>query len=146
MKKKRIVLLQGTFDIINWGHIKAFKLAKSYGDYLIIALNTNELVEAFKQRKPVLPWEQKKFIIESCKFVDKVVPAPAFSPILLLRKYKVDVYCITEEWLSTKKCEIKYMEALPNGKVKLLPRFKGVVPTSEIKRILLEEAKQGFLS
>ena len=144
-KKKRIVLLQGTFDIINWGHIKAFQLAKSYGDYLIIALNTNELVEAFKQRKPVLPWAQKKFIIESCKYVDKVIPAPAFSPITLLRKYKVDVYCITEEWLSTKKCEIKYMEALPNGQVKLLPRFKGVVPTSEIKRILLEEAKQGYL-
>lgn len=143
MKKgKRVVLLQGTFDIINWGHIKAFELAKSYGDYLIVALNTNELVQNFKRRKPVLPWYQKAFIISSCRFVDEVVPAPCFSPIALLREYEVDVYCITEEWESTKKTEMKYMSAQRNGEVKFLPRFEGVVCTSDIKRILLEEAQE----
>lgn len=145
MKKKKVVLLQGTFDLINWGHIKAFELAKSYGDYLIIALNTNKLVKVFKQREPVLPWYQKAFIIKSCKFVDKVIPAPNFSPIELLKKYDVDVYCITEEWESTKKVEIKFMNSKPNGEVKFLPRFKGVVCTSDIKKKLLKEAKDGYM-
>lgn len=138
--KKRIVLLQGTFDIINWGHIKAFQRAKALGDYLIIALNSNSLVKRFKGRDAVLPWYQKKFIIESCIFVDKVVLAPKFSPLELLKRYNVDVYVLTKEWEKTKATEIAYMKS-KGGKVSFSPRFKGVVPTSEIKRRLLKEAQ-----
>ena len=72
--KQRVVLLQGSFDIINWGHIRAFERAKSLGDFLIIALNSNPLFRSYKG-VPVLPYYQKKFIIESCRFVDKVVKA-----------------------------------------------------------------------
>lgn len=136
----KIILVQGTYDIINWGHIKSFKLAKTFGDYLIVALNTNELVKKFKKRDPVLPWYQKKFIIESCKYVDKVVMAQDFSPLALLKKYNVDVYCLTKEWEKTKQVEIAYMKAR-GGEVKFLPRFKGVVSTSAIKEILLREVK-----
>lgn len=143
MKKKKIVMLQGAFDIINWGHIKAFQKAKSYGDYLIIALNSNELVKVYKGRDAVLPWYQKKFIIESCKFVDKVVLADSFSPLELLKKHKVNVYCITREWETTKDEEIEYIRKT-GGKTVFLPRFKGVIPTSQIKKILLEEAQAGF--
>ena len=138
--KKRIVLLQGTFDIINWGHIKAFERAKGLGDYLIIALNSNELVKRFKGRNAVLPWYQKKFIIESCRFVDKVIVAPKFSPLELLKKHDVDVYVLTREWAETKEKEIAYMKA-KGGSISWSPRFKGVVPTSKIKEILLKEAQ-----
>ena len=138
--KKKIVLLQGAFDIINWGHIKAFQRAKSLGDYLIVALNSNELVKEYKGRDAVLPWYQKKFIIESCVFVDKVVKATEFSPLKLLKRYKVDVLVLTREWESTKKEEIAYMKA-KGGSISWSPRFKGVVPTSKIKQILLKEAQ-----
>ena len=138
--KPRIVLLQGAFDIINWGHIKAFQRAKSQGDYLIIALNSNELVKAYKGRDAVIPWYQKKFIIESCRFVDKVVEATKFSPLELLQKYDVDVYVLTKEWAETKVAEIAFMKS-KGGKISWSPRFKGVVPTSRIKEILLAEAK-----
>jgi glycerol-3-phosphate cytidylyltransferase len=138
--KKRIVLLQGAFDIINWGHIKAFERAKGLGDYLIIALNSNDLVRKYKGRDAVLPWYQKKFIIESCVFVDKVVKATKFSPLELLKRYDVDVYVLTREWAETKEKEIAYMKA-KGGIISWSPRFKGVVPTSKIKEILLKEAK-----
>jgi glycerol-3-phosphate cytidylyltransferase len=138
--KRKIVLIQGAFDIINWGHIKAFQRAKSLGDYLIVALNSNELIKKYKGRDAVLPWYQKKFIIESCKFVDKVVISEKFSPLDLLKKYKVDVYVLTNEWKETKSEEIAYMKA-KGGKVSFSPRFKGVVPTSKIKEILLKEAQ-----
>jgi len=142
--KKKIVLLQGAFDIINWGHIKAFQSAKKHGDYLIIALNSNELIKQYKGRDAVLPWKQKKFIIESCKYVDKVILATEFSPMKLLKKYDVDVYVLTREWIDTKSEEIAYIES-KGGKVIFSPRFKGVVPTSKIKAILLEEAKQNCM-
>ncbi len=142
MKKTgtKIVLLQGTFDIINWGHVKAFQRAKALGDYLIIALNSNALVKKFKGRDAVLPWKQKKFIIESFKFVDKVVLAPDFSPMKLLIQYDVDVYVLTREWEKTKEKEIAYMKS-KGGSISWSPRFKGVVSTGEIKRRLLLEAQ-----
>lgn len=143
-KKQKIVFIQGAYEIINWGHIKAFQRAKLLGDYLIVALNSNELIKQYKKREPVLPWYQKKFIIESCKFVDKVVKANEFSPLKLLKKYDVDVYVLTREWQSTKSEEIAYMKS-KGGKVSWSPRFKGVVCTSDIKRILLNEAKDGLM-
>jgi D-beta-D-heptose 7-phosphate kinase/D-beta-D-heptose 1-phosphate adenosyltransferase len=138
---KKVVFLQGTFDIINWGHIKAFQRARKFGDYLIVALNSNELVKEYKKRDPVLPYYQKKFIIESCVFVDKVVMAKEFSPMELLKKYKVDVYIITEEWRDSKSVEIAYIKS-KGGEIRISPRFKGVVCTSDIKKILLKEAKE----
>ncbi len=145
MKKKKVVFLQGAFEIINGGHVQAFKLAKSYGDYLIIGLNTNALIKIYKQRSPVMSWKEKATILRSIKYVDKVVPAPAFSPIELLRKYDVDVYCLTEEWTSSKKVEFKYMEHKPTGEIKFLPRFKNATATSIIKKILLKEAEEGYM-
>lgn len=143
--KMKIVLIQGAYDLINWGHIKSFeRIKKLYKDcFLIVALNSNELIKEYKGRDAVLPWEQKKFIIESCVFVDKVVKATEFSPLKLLKKYMVDVYVLTREWESTKSEEIAYMKA-KGGTVCFSPRFKGVVPTSRIKEILLEEARSGI--
>lgn len=137
--KKKIVFIQGAYDIINWGHIKAFQRAKKLGDILIVALNSDELLRQYKGREPVLPYYQKKFIIESCKYVDKVVKATEFSPLKLLKSLDVDVYVLTREWESTKAEEIAYM-LKKGGKVNFSPRFKGVVPTSEIKNRLLKEA------
>ena len=147
MKKKtkttksgtKIVLFQGTFDILNWGHVKAFEMCRAYGTHLIVALNTDKLVRSYKHREPVLPYYQKKFIIESIKFVDEVVPAPHFSPLELLKKYNVDVYCIGSEWVNTKTTEIAWIKA-KGGEIRVIPEFEGVIHTSQIKKILLAEA------
>lgn len=138
--KSKIVLLQGAFDILNWGHVKAFERAKTLGDYLIIALNTDELLLQYKGRQAVIPWQQKKEILESIRFVDKVIPANKFSPLQLLKDYDVDVYLLTKEWEESKAEEIAYMLA-KGGEVNFSPRFEGVICTSEIKRRLLEEAR-----
>ena len=144
MKRKKIVLIQGTWDIVHWGHCKIFELCKTFGDTLIVALNTDKLVRSYKHREPVLPYYQKKFLIENLKWVDLVVPAPHFSPLELLKEYKVDVYCCGEEWRNTKSDEIDYMK-VKGGEVRFIPSpiHKDVVRTSDIKKILLEEAKKG---
>jgi glycerol-3-phosphate cytidylyltransferase len=142
--KKKVVLLQGAFDIINWGHVKAFERAKKLGDYLIIALNSDKLVKEYKNRDSVLPYYQKKKIIESFTFVDKVVPAHEFSPLKLLKKHDVDIYVLTKEWESSKTEEIAYMKE-KGGKVSFSPRFKGVVSTSQIKEKLHQEYLDGRL-
>lgn len=136
-KPKKIVLLQGAFDILNCGHTRAFKFARSKGDYLIIALNTNRLIKQYKGRDAVVPWYQKKIILEGCKYVDKVVKADEASPLKLLKKYKVQVYVISKEWENTKSVEFAYMRKI-GGKVCISPRIKNV-STSRIKEKLLKE-------
>lgn len=136
----KTVLFQGAFEIINYGHIRAFKHAKAYGDYLIVALNTNRLLREYKGRKAVLPWSHKAYIIRSIRYVDKVVPADTFSPMPLIKKYRPDVYVCGSEWVDTHKKEIAFVRSY-GGKMVVSPRFNGVVPTSEIKRRLLAEAK-----
>lgn len=135
------VLIQGAFDILNYGHIRAFKLAKEQGDYLIVALNTNRLIKEYKKRDAVVSWNHKKAIIESIRYVDEVVPIDTFSPLLLLMKYDIDVYMLSPEWESTKATEIGYMES-KGGRVCFTRRYKGV-STTEIKRKLLREHLNG---
>jgi cytidyltransferase-like protein len=140
MKNKKIVLFQGAFDIINYGHVRAFEFAKKHGDYLIVAVNSNALLEKYKGRAAVLPWSHKAKIIGSFRMVDKVVVARYFSPMALLRKYRPAVYVIGSEWIESKAKEIAYVKSY-GGKIAISPRFRGVIPTSEIKRRLLAEAK-----
>ena len=135
--KKKVVFIQGSFDPLNWGHIKAFELAKSYGNFLIVGLNSDELIEWYKRRSPILPFYQRKEIIEAIKYVDMVITASEPAPINYLKKYKVDVYVLTKEWEEANKLSIKYMEK--KGKVVFSPRFNGVVCSTDIRRKLFEE-------
>jgi len=136
----KVVLLQGAFDILNSGHVRAMRLAKSKGHYLIVAVNTPELIRDYKKRVPILPYKQKKMIIEAIRWVDKVVPARHFSPMQLLRKYNVSVYMIAPEWLSTKAEEIAYMKS-KGCKICMCHNYKGVIRSSDIKKTLLLEAQ-----
>lgn len=136
--KNRIVLIQGAFDIINYGHIKALHRAKSEGDYLIVALNSNELLLDYKKKTGVLPYWQKKVILESIRPVDKVICAYDFSPLSLLNKHNIDVYCYTKEWEETKQKEIAFMKS-KGGRCVVMPRYKHAIPTSQIKKTIIEE-------
>lgn len=133
----KIVLIQGAFELLHSGHVRSFKRAKSFGDYLIVAVNTPKLIEGYKSRKPLLPYKDKKLIIEAIRYVDKVVPAPDFSPLKLLKKYEVDIYMIAPEWLDSKTEEIAYMQA-KGGTIKMCHNYKNVIRSSDIRRMLQE--------
>lgn len=132
------VFFQGSFELINLGHVRCLKRAKQYGT-LIVGLNSNELIKSYKGRDPVLPWHHKKKILESIRYVDKVVKCNKFSCMAQLQKYKIDFYVNGKEWESTHQKEIKYVKDV-GGKIVFLPRYKDNVSTSEIKKKLLAEA------
>ena len=132
------VLLQGSFDILNAGHILALKRAKGLGDELIVALNTDELYKKYKGYGlgPILPYWQRKLLVESCKYVDKVVPTNSFSPLRLLKRFKIDVYVLTREWEETKEKEIAFMRN-KGGIVSWSPRFKDIYCSSKIRELVI---------
>lgn len=131
------VLVQGAFDIIHVGHVKTLEFAKAKGDYLIVALNTNELIASYKRREAVMSWDDKRDILLALRCVDEVVPAPYFSPLLLLMDHHVDVYVVAQEWESSKAAEIAYMNR-HGARVVISPRFT-TFSTTEIKARLLAE-------
>jgi len=70
---QRTILTYGTFDLTHIGHIRLLKRAKALGDYLVVGLSTDNF-NTIKGKKTVIPYEQRKEILEAIKYVDKVIP------------------------------------------------------------------------
>lgn len=135
----KIVLIQGAFEILNAGHVQVFKRCRAQGDYLIVALNTNRLLKKYKGRDAVLPWREKKIILEGLCSVNKVVPAHRPADRNLLDKHGVDVYCLSREWEMAHQEEINYMKQ-KGGEIFFTHDYK-ITRTRQIKKALLEEAQ-----
>ncbi|MFA1820243.1 adenylyltransferase/cytidyltransferase family protein [Virgibacillus oceani] len=74
MKRYKIGYTTGVFDLFHVGHLNILRRAKEQCDYLIVGVSTDELVMEYKQREPVIPFEERKAIVEGIKHVDRVVP------------------------------------------------------------------------
>lgn len=74
-ENKRIVgYTTGVFDMFHIGHLNILRRAKEQCDYLIVGVSTDDLCESYKHKKPVIPFEERKAIVEAIRFVDEVVP------------------------------------------------------------------------
>lgn len=77
MTDKKIVLTGGCFDLIHFGHISFLKQAKTYGNYLIVALESDENVRYMKgDSRPIHTQKQRKEMLESLEFVNEVIALP----------------------------------------------------------------------
>ncbi|MGL4688208.1 MAG: glycerol-3-phosphate cytidylyltransferase [Fusobacteriaceae bacterium] len=123
MKK---IITYGTFDLLHWGHINLLKRAKELGDYLIVALSTDEFNE-LKHKESYHSYEERKLILESIKYVDEVIPEETWEQKKEdIKKYDVDIFVMGDDWKGEfdflkKDCEVIYLE-----------RTKGI-STSKIK-------------
>lgn len=91
INKYHIGFVCGFFDIIHKGHIDILKFAKSHCDYLIVAVGTDEFMMKRKMHPTVLSYEQRVAIVESIRYVDKVVPEEDLDKIAAQKKYHFDV-------------------------------------------------------
>ena len=98
MKKYKIGYTQGTFDSLHHGHINLLKKAKKMCDYLIVGVNTDKLVLDYKKTNTIIPVESRKFILESIKYVDKVVICETLDKIDKLEKYNFNAIFIGDDW------------------------------------------------
>lgn len=73
----KTVLAHGTFDILHAGHVRHLKRCRELGDRLIIALSSDKMAQARKgDGRPVIPFEQRKEVLEANRYVDSVLEAP----------------------------------------------------------------------
>jgi glycerol-3-phosphate cytidylyltransferase len=72
-KSKKIVFTASSFDLLHPGHILMLKDAKSKGDILVVALHTDPTINRSAKNKPVQTLEERRIMIESCRYVDEII-------------------------------------------------------------------------
>ncbi|GEN32231.1 glycerol-3-phosphate cytidylyltransferase [Cerasibacillus quisquiliarum] len=128
MKK---VITYGTFDLIHVGHINILRRAKEMGDYLIVALSTDSFNKT-KKKKAYYSYEERKIILESIRYVDKVIPEKTWEQkIEDILTYHIDILVMGDDWRGL----FDYLK--PYCDVIYLPRTQHI-STSKIKDDLYE--------
>lgn len=116
MKK---VITYGTFDLIHYGHIQLLKRAKQYGDYLIVALSTDEFNWNSKNKKCYFSYEHRKMLLESIRYVDQVIPEENWEQkVEDVKKFNVDTFVMGDDWegkfdFLKDYCEVVYLPRTP---------------------------------
>lgn len=95
---KRIITY-GTFDMLHYGHINLLRRAKGRGDYLIVALSTDEFNQNSKQKKTYFSFEKRKQLLEAIRYVDLVIPEESWDQkVNDINLYQVDEFVIGDDW------------------------------------------------
>ena len=133
------VLTYGTYDLLHYGHIRLLKRAKELGDYLIVALSTDEF-NAIKGKKAYHNYETRKKMLEAIRYVDLVIPENDWEQkIEDVKKYYVDVTVMGDDWEGNEK-----FEALKDYcEVVYLPRTEGISTTKIKKELGLQNPVNG---
>ena len=114
------ILTYGTFDLLHYGHIRILKRAKELGDYLVVALSTDEF-NATKGKKAYHSYETRKKMLEAIRYVDLVIPENNWEQkIQDIKDYKIDVVVMGDDWAGSDKfdylkehCEVTFLERTP---------------------------------
>lgn len=129
MKK---VITYGTFDLFHYGHLRILKRAKALGDYLIVAVSTDEF-NAIKGKKCTYPYEHRAKIVAAIKYVDEVIPEKRWEQkIEDVKKHQVDVFVMGDDWQGKfdflkDYCQVVYLERTKD------------ISTSEIKVFIKDQ-------
>ena len=117
---KRVVITYGTFDLLHYGHINLLRRAKELGDYLIVALSTDEFNEIQKKKRSYFSYEQRKQLLEAIIYVDQVIPEETWEQKKTdVHLYNINTFVIEDDWeghfdfLKEEGCEVVYLTRTP---------------------------------
>lgn len=102
MKKYRVGYTSGVYDMFHIGHLNILKRAKEKCDYLIVGVTTDELAQ-YKNKKPIIPYEERVQIVESIKYVDEVVPQENMNKLEACKRLNANVVFVGDDWKGTDK-------------------------------------------
>ena len=134
------VLTYGTFDLLHYGHINLLRRAKALGDYLVVAVSTDDFNE-IKGKKAYHNYETRKLMLEAVRYVDLVIPEENWEQkIDDVKKYDIDIVVMGSDWAGSDRfdylkeyCEVVY-----------LPRTEGVSTTQIKEELSLQEPHNGI--
>jgi len=98
MKKYRIGYTTGVFDLFHIGHLNILRRAKERCEYLIVGVSTDELVETYKHKRPIIPFAERVAIVEAIQYVDQVVPQTSMNKIDAWQRLHFDAVFHGDDW------------------------------------------------
>ena len=113
------VLTYGTFDLLHYGHINLLRRAKELGDYLIVAISTDDFNWNMKNKKCYFSYEQRKQMVEAIRYVDLVIPEESWEQKREdVKKYQIDTFVMGDDWegkfdFLSDICEVVYLPRTP---------------------------------
>ena len=131
MEEKKIIgYTTGVFDLFHIGHLNILKAAKQHCDYLIVGVSTDELVQSYKNKTPVIPYEERRAIVEAIKYVDQVVHQTHRDKMKAWETYRFDRMFVGDDWKSDSMFQQleKEFRAL-NVEICYFPYTKGISST-----------------
>lgn len=127
------VLTYGTYDLLHYGHLNLLKRCKDLGDELIVGVSSDEFNEQ-KGKNSVLNFEERVNLVESIKFVDKVIKENSWEQkIDDIKRFNIDIFVMGDDW----KGKFDYLK--PYCEVVYLPRTIGI-STTLLKEVISKEA------
>lgn len=131
----RRIITYGTFDMLHYGHINLLRRAKERGDYLIVALSTDEFNWDEKQKVTYFSYEKRKQLLEAIRYVDLVIPEEGWAQKTAdIKLYQVDEFVIGDDW----RGQFDYLEDETDATVTYLERTPKI-STTQIKEDLNEK-------
>ncbi|MBQ7617171.1 adenylyltransferase/cytidyltransferase family protein [bacterium] len=98
MKKYKIGYTQGVYDLFHIGHLNLLNNAKKQCDYLVVGINSDRLVEEYKNKKPVISENDRATIVANIKCVDKVIIVDTLDKLETHNIIKFDAIFIGSDW------------------------------------------------
>ncbi len=114
------VLTYGTYDLLHYGHVRLLRRAAQLGDYLVVALSTDEF-NAGKGKKSFYPYEVRREMLEAVRYVDLVIPENTWEQkVDDIKEYGIDVVVMGGDWAGSDRfeylrdyCELVYLDRTP---------------------------------
>lgn len=131
MKKYKVGYTQGTYDMFHIGHLNLLKHASELCDYLIVGVNSDELVNEYKHKSPVINEDERAEIVRNIKCVDECYIVTTLDKKVAHEKFHFDAIFIGDDWKGNSRWE-RTQEEMKSIGVDLvyLPHTSGVSSTA----------------
>ena len=134
-KEQVIVFTNGCFDIIHSGHLDLLKEARSYGDKLIVGLNSDKSISKLKgPERPIIDQSERKKILSALKFVDEVIIFNEENPLKLIKKLKPSILVKGADYTKEQVIGGEFVESY-GGEIKLVKLTKGKSSSKIINKL-----------
>ena len=136
--KKVIGFTTGVFDLFHIGHLNILKNAKKLCDKLIVGVNTDELVSDYKNKTPIIPFEDRIEIIKSLKIVDDAIPVVHRDKFKQFDEIKYDILFVGDDWKDSEifKTLEDYLEK--NGSKIIYFPYTANISSTKFRELLIE--------
>ena len=134
----RVGYTTGVFDMFHVGHLNLLKKASNRCDLLIVGISTDELVEEYKNKKPIIPFAHRMEIVSSLKMVDEVVVQSHRDKIKQYHDVRFDVMFVGDDWKGDPLFEALERELLKFGSTVEYFEYTKDVSSTKFTQILQE--------